>query len=164
MKKMTLSALVLLALAAQAGAATCPQDFTGTTWGDWEVESSTLSGNYDTGTDSGEGYFRTDNDGSYYTNDNASVPTCANAGCADHAFTRDGGLAVLTGTTVAQLQKANCLGRSTTIRVGQRLYVPHLPPVQAPTRTPTRRPPTATPTRWTPPPIFTNTPLPTQVI
>ena len=71
-------------------------------------------------------------------------------------------LAALTGATVSQLQKANCLGRSTTIRVGQRLYVPHLPPVQAPTRTPTRRPPTATPTRWTPPPAFTNTPLPTQ--
>jgi len=70
-------------------------------------------------------------------------------------------LAILTGTTVSQLQKANCLGRSTTIRVGQRLYVPHLPPIQAPSRTPTRRPPTTTPTRGTLPPVFTNTPLPT---
>ena len=54
-------------------------------------------------------------------------------------------LAASTGTTVSQLQKANCLGGSTFIRVGQRLYVPHLPPLPLPTRTPTRRPPTATP-------------------
>ena len=74
-------------------------------------------------------------------------------------------ISVLTHTTVAQLQKANCLGSSTTIRVGQRLYVPHLPPIQAPTRTPTRRPPTATPTRLLPgtlSPTATSTPVPTD--
>ncbi|OGO41042.1 MAG: hypothetical protein A2W36_02775 [Chloroflexi bacterium RBG_16_58_14] len=74
-------------------------------------------------------------------------------------------IAVLTNTTVAQLQKANCLGSSTTIRVGQRLYVPHLPPIQVPTRTPTRRPPTATPTHLpsgTLSPTVPSTPVPTD--
>ena len=71
-------------------------------------------------------------------------------------------LAGLTGTTVANLQRANCLGSSTTIRVGQRLWVPRLPPVSIPTRTPTRRPPTFTPT-FLPPITTVPTATPTAV-
>lgn len=82
--------------------------------------------------------------------------------------------------TVSQLQQANCLGYSTTIYVGQRLWVPNvatstspatpidiifdtvtpvatdtLPPTSTPppTNTPTEVPPSATP-----PPAATNTP------
>jgi LysM repeat protein len=63
------------------------------------------------------------------------------------------------GTTVTALQQANCLGSSTLIRAGQRLYVPYRatstpppPPTDLPTNTPTLI--------WTPtwPPSFTFTP------
>ncbi len=40
------------------------------------------------------------------------------------------------GVSVSRLQAANCLGSSTNIRVGQRLYVPNVPTV-VPSRTPT---------------------------
>ncbi len=75
--------------------------------------------------------------------------------------------------TVSQLQQANCLGYSTAIYVGQRLWVPNVatstPPASPisiefdtvtpiPTDTP---PPTWTPLpTWTPPPTWT--PLPTD--
>lgn len=44
-----------------------------------------------------------------------------------------------TGATVAELQFANCLGASTTLRVGQRLHVPRLP--QGGRSVPTQKPP-----------------------
>ena len=63
------------------------------------------------------------------------------------------------GVSVAQLQNANCLGSSTTIRVGQRLHVPNVPtivpsstptlpvtPSPEPSATPTLVPPSLTPT------------------
>lgn len=45
------------------------------------------------------------------------------------------GIAVQSGASVAQLQWANCLGNSTTVRVGQKLYVPRLPQAKPPTAT-----------------------------
>jgi LysM repeat protein len=68
-------------------------------------------------------------------------------------------LAQTYGVTVRQLQFANCLGSSTTIRVYSKLYVPNVP-----TRTPSptqTMPPTFTPepTQTMPP---TSTPEPTQ--
>ncbi|PWH19048.1 MAG: hypothetical protein DDG59_04300 [Anaerolineae bacterium] len=44
-------------------------------------------------------------------------------------------IAVQSGTSVAALQWANCLGTSSTLRVGQRLYVPRLPQGALPTAT-----------------------------
>lgn len=44
-------------------------------------------------------------------------------------------IAVQTGATVAELQWANCLGNSTVVRVGQKLYVPRLPQIKLPTAT-----------------------------
>jgi LysM repeat protein len=58
------------------------------------------------------------------------------------------------GVSVSDLQFANCLGNSTIIRAGQRLYVPFLPPL-IPTRT---APPTSTQTASPLPP--TSTPVP----
>ena len=87
------------------------------------------------------------------------------------------------GVTVAQLQNANCLGSSSLIRNGQKLYVPFLPPTSAPPTstltqveasptiepaTPTVAPPTATLTAPPPSPVPTSTipptpsPAPTQ--
>ena len=57
------------------------------------------------------------------------------------------------GVSVAQLQTANCLGSSTTIRVGQKLYVPNVPTI-VPSPTPT------IPKSPTPEPSATLTPLP----
>ena len=76
------------------------------------------------------------------------------------------------GITTSQLQRANCLGSSTTIRVGQALWVPNVPPRTpppppevtifptfgtpiVPTETATEPPPTATAT-----PEPSNTPTP----
>jgi LysM repeat protein len=84
------------------------------------------------------------------------------------------------GVTVSQLQRANCMGSSTTIYSGQRLWVPNIvtrTPVPGvtfvpdfPTETslptftsvPPTDPPTAPPTSTNPPtavPTFTNTPV-----
>lgn len=78
----------------------------------------------------------------------------------------------LFGVTVEDLQFANCLGSSTLIRVGQKLYVPNVPtltPVVQPTYTEVPQPsntptlaPSSTPTQPNTP-TFTPTPLPTQV-
>ncbi len=57
-------------------------------------------------------------------------------------------IALSYGITYQQLQRANCMGSSTTIYTGQLLWVPNIPtrtPVPGPTSTPTI-PPTATPT------------------
>jgi LysM repeat protein len=57
------------------------------------------------------------------------------------------------GVSVSQLQRANCLRSSTTIRIGQKLYVPNVTPIQ----------PSATPTIYkspSPEPSLTQTPLP----
>ncbi len=83
------------------------------------------------------------------------------------------------GVRAGQLQNANCLGSSTTIRVGQRLYVPNIPttvPSSTPTLPVTASPepsatltpippgltptisPTPTATGGTPTPSFTDTP------
>jgi LysM repeat protein len=81
----------------------------------------------------------------------------------------------LFGVTVAELQFANCLGSSTLIRVGQKLYVPNVPtqtPVVFPTDTTEPQPSnTATlppsPTivlTLTPTPPFTATPTPSPTI
>lgn len=65
-----------------------------------------------------------------------------------------------TGTTVAQIQQANCL-TGIIIYAGQVLYLPFLPPTSTvlPTYTPTI--PSATPTVTLPPPTLTFTPSPT---
>ena len=79
------------------------------------------------------------------------------------------------GVSVSQLQRANCLGSSTTIRIGQKLYVPNVIPIQPsatptiyispspqPSRTLTPLPPSATPTLIPPsltPFLPTNTPI-----
>lgn len=71
-------------------------------------------------------------------------------------------IATSYGITTEQLQRANCLGSSTTIRIGQLLWVPNLP-----TRTPTFEPPYFTPTVEPTEPFtetvmpFTTTPEPT---
>lgn len=63
----------------------------------------------------------------------------------------------LFGISVAELQFANCLGSSSVIRVGQKLFVPNVPtrtpqpspspkPTHAPTKTPAPKP-TSTPTK-----------------
>jgi len=72
-------------------------------------------------------------------------------------------IALATGTTVSQLRSANCLP-STLIRTGQRLWVPRLPPVSTPLRSPTPRPTrTATLTRTSLPTIVpSDTPVPTN--
>ena len=85
------------------------------------------------------------------------------------------------GVSVSQLQRANCLGSSTTIRIGQKLYVPNVTPIQPsstptiykspspePTLTHTQLPPSATPTLIPPsltPMPPTNTPtIPTDTV
>ncbi len=63
------------------------------------------------------------------------------------------------GVNVTTMQAANCMGNSTYIRAGQRLYVPNVPTRTPPPATATRTPhPTAT---FSPTPVFTPTPLPT---
>lgn len=73
-----------------------------------------------------------------------------------------------TGTTVAALQNANCMGTSTLINTGQQLWVPRLPPTPTPTTyfpsrhtyTPTKGS-TSTPVQPTATPVPpTNTPVP----
>ncbi|HNT23925.1 MAG TPA: LysM peptidoglycan-binding domain-containing protein [Anaerolineales bacterium] len=72
-------------------------------------------------------------------------------------------IAVLYGVRVSELQFANCLGNSTLIRVGQKLYVPNIPiiiPTIPPTWTAspsqTPLPPSVTPSpTW---PVYTLTP------
>jgi LysM repeat protein len=65
------------------------------------------------------------------------------------------------GVSVSELQAANCMGSSTTIRVGQRLYVPNVPPNFSPTPPATQTPlPTATVTFTAIPPSATATDLP----
>jgi LysM repeat protein len=77
-------------------------------------------------------------------------------------------------TTVSQLRAANCLGSSSYIQAGQRLYVPNVPvstAVPAPSLIPTLPPlpsdtppppPTAEPTAAIPPPTATEAPVPTS--
>jgi LysM repeat protein len=78
------------------------------------------------------------------------------------------------GVTVQQLQLANCLGSSTVIRIGQKLYVPYVPtqtPVVDPSDTPQPQPSdtaTYTPSAtimitFTPTRVFTATPTSTLV-
>lgn len=72
-------------------------------------------------------------------------------------------LSRVLGVSVAQLQQANCLGLSTTIRAGSYLWVPFLPPTRTPAPTaipataapPTQEPPTRT---TIPSPSFTAIP------
>ncbi|HSL46268.1 MAG TPA: LysM peptidoglycan-binding domain-containing protein [Anaerolineales bacterium] len=91
-------------------------------------------------------------------------------------------IALSYGLTFTQLQRANCMGSSTTIYSGQRLYVPNIPtrtpvpgvtvvpdfPTETSIPTITSIPPTNTPTDPPPPtatdpptpiPTFTNTPV-----
>jgi LysM repeat protein len=63
-------------------------------------------------------------------------------------------IATSYGITTEQLQRANCLGSSTTIRIGQLLWVPNLP-----TLTPTSGLPFITPT-FEPTEPFTETVMP----
>ncbi|MGE5250329.1 MAG: LysM peptidoglycan-binding domain-containing protein [Bacteroidota bacterium] len=65
-------------------------------------------------------------------------------------------IATLYGITTSQLQRANCLGLSTTIRVGQLLWVPNVPTLTLPATMP---PPYDTPTPYPTEPL-TETPLP----
>jgi mucin-2 len=86
-------------------------------------------------------------------------------------------IALSYGITYTQLQRGNCMGSSTTIYSGQRLWVPNLPtrtpmpgvtvfpPTDTPTATPTTIPPTNTPTPTdspTPTPTSTSSPTPTS--
>jgi LysM repeat protein len=82
-------------------------------------------------------------------------------------------LSLIYNVSVSQLQLANCLGTSTYIRVGQRLYVPfYIPPTPTFTLTPTAtRTPTPTftpsntatlPAGFTPAPTYTLTFTPTS--
>ncbi len=67
------------------------------------------------------------------------------------------------GVSVPALQQANCMGNSTTIRVGQKLYVPNVTPAFTPTFTPepTKTPvPSATPPPTGIPPTRTPTAIP----
>lgn len=81
------------------------------------------------------------------------------------------------GVTVAELQRANCLGTSTTLHTGQILYVPPWSPVapsstppilvlptstsiNTPTDTQVFIPPSDTPIPATQPPVDTDTPVP----
>jgi LysM repeat protein len=71
-------------------------------------------------------------------------------------------ISLLYRTTVSRLQRANCMGSSTIIYVGQVLYVPNVP-----TSTPgvTNIPNTATPNPTLPPTLtftVTNTPVPSS--
>ena len=71
------------------------------------------------------------------------------------------GLSRILNVSVGLLQQANCLGASTSLRVGQSIYLPYLPlPSATPSRAPTDTalPPTARPPL---PPTATYTPLPT---
>lgn len=87
-------------------------------------------------------------------------------------------IALSYGTTVSQLQRANCMGGSTTIYSGQRLWVPNIPtrtpgitvipefPTATPTATQTEIivPPTDTPTSIpTPTPTEPPTATPTEI-
>lgn len=71
-------------------------------------------------------------------------------------------IAVQTGATVAELQWANCLGNSTLVRAGQKLYVPRYPPgnLPAPTQKPPKPPKPTVPSGPGVTPIVV-TPLPT---
>ena len=85
------------------------------------------------------------------------------------------------GVSVSQLQAANCIGSSTTIRVGQKLYVPNVAPIQPsstptlyvspspePSSTQTQIPPSATPTfippSLTPVPPTSTLSVPTETV
>lgn len=84
------------------------------------------------------------------------------------------------GVSAAQLQAANCMGSSTTIRVGQKLYVPNVHPIlpsstpsptdtqtPEPTDTPTQIPASVTPSVVPPsitPTIIPPSPTPTFII
>lgn len=93
-------------------------------------------------------------------------------------------IALSYGITYPQLQRANCMGGSTTIYAGQRLWVPNVPtrtpvpgvtvipdfPTETSEPTVTSAPPSNTPTDVPPPttavptsvPAATNTPVPTS--
>ncbi|MBU0511951.1 MAG: LysM peptidoglycan-binding domain-containing protein [Chloroflexi bacterium] len=64
-------------------------------------------------------------------------------------------IGVAHGVNVAQLQAANCMGHSTIIKVGQRIYVPNVP-TKTPSATATATP-TLTPTLTPIPPTATHT-------
>jgi LysM repeat protein len=66
------------------------------------------------------------------------------------------------GVSVAQLQAANCLGSSTTIRAGQKLYVPNVQPI-IPSPTPTSSV-TATPIPSNTPTSVPTSPNPTMIL
>ncbi|HVM72144.1 MAG TPA: LysM peptidoglycan-binding domain-containing protein [Anaerolineales bacterium] len=82
-------------------------------------------------------------------------------------------ISVIYGVTVAELQRANCLGSSTTLHTGQTLYVPPWAPIaptptlpivigstSTPTATQVVLPPTSTPTEAS---ISTATEVPTEI-
>lgn len=79
-------------------------------------------------------------------------------------------ISLLYRTTVSQLQRANCMGSSTIIYVGQKLYVPNVPTstpgvtVVPNTATPSLTPPpTSAPTDTSAPPSATTAPTNTNV-
>lgn len=78
-------------------------------------------------------------------------------------------ISLLYRTTVSQLQRANCMGSSTIIYVGQKLYVPNVPTstpgvtVVPNTNTPSLTPPTSAPTDTSAPPSATTAPTNTNV-
>lgn len=83
-------------------------------------------------------------------------------------------ISLLYRTSVAQLQRANCMGSSTIIHVGQLLWVPNVPTstpgitvTATPTNTLTRTPDFSTPTATfivTSSPVPTSTTAPTQTV
>ena len=70
-------------------------------------------------------------------------------------------ISLVTGTSVNSLQSANCLGGSTTIRTGQQLWVPVLPPPRLPYFSPTPRPSATQPPATAVPTNTPETPSPT---
>lgn len=76
-------------------------------------------------------------------------------------------IALSYGTTVSQLQRANCMGSSTIIYAGQRLWVPNVPtrtPIPGTTTIPDfpTSTETATPSPTTPAPTLTPSDIPTS--
>lgn len=70
-------------------------------------------------------------------------------------------IALSYGVTYPQLQRANCMGSSTTIYAGQRLWVPNIPPRTVPPSATTTIP--DFPTETSPPPVTTAPPSDTSV-
>ncbi len=81
-------------------------------------------------------------------------------------------LSVAVGTTVQQIQLANCMGNSTLIRAGEGLWLPMIPVFPPtvtssaipPAATPTQSPPSKTPTQNLPTPTPDTPTIPPEIV